>query len=80
MRINHTPRHKLVKLNTLKYGEIFKYEEEVFMCMNPQLAEKGDHDSVPVFWLEKGAINYLYYATDVIHFPRAELFLNDASF
>ncbi len=77
MNIRRNQSYTSVRLENLKYGEVFEYNDEVFIYINPSLVKRDCSDTTPVL-SDNGNIYYLCKSTDVIHYPNAELYLGNA--
>ena len=78
MNIKRNRSYTLVKLESLKFGDVFEYNDEIYVHMNPQLVQPYCSSTTPVFCPASGLVYYLSKSTDVIHYPNAELCLGNA--
>ena len=78
MKIKRNQSYKPVKLENLEYGQVFEYNDEVYVRLNPDMIVKYCSDTTPILDILEGRINYLSKSTDVIHYPNAELCLGNA--
>ena len=78
MKIKRSQSYTFVKLESLKYGDVFEYNEEIMIYMNPDGVKPYCNDTTPVLDIVDGSICYLSKTTDVIHYPNAELCLGNA--
>jgi hypothetical protein len=78
MKIKRNQNYTPVKLEDLKYGDVFEYNDEVYVYMNPSYIKADCSDTTPILFVEIGKIYYLCKSTVVIYYPNAELCLGNA--
>ena len=77
MKIKRNQNYTPVRLDDLKFGDVFEYNDEVFIYINPSLVKRDCSDTTPVL-SDNGNTYYLSKATIVIYYPNAELCLGNA--